>query len=447
MKLTVRLHTNFSHLCLLSLLAFAVLTVSVSMRGALAGDESGSAQSSNFSVENDKVISELHYSDESLHLVLLNLGRQSGVKILIDEDVPNKKISDSFDGLRVSQVLQSLSKTHQLAVEQVTPSTLLVKRADVGSEISQATHAGTVATDKNITSNMTAPAAFTQPSSIQPSSTPPVPIQFGSKPPGSTPSGSSTPTQSSTPAPTPTEMTSIASFKPDKPLVLTGGVQLSERRPAVPKEFRLGSIISTEKIKSLQKLEPDNIWSRIPNWAGGQWKHQSMTAYYRYNYKQGTKDFAINSFVSKGMSDLGYLADRKGNMWEWDRAHYWAMGEGSTYLVLDYHQALETRYKDETQFTIVFHGIRVVIDKATHKCINVAQTEAVQTYTCPEPDVMKIASSIKTFDEDGQPQSLQKGIGFSYRIKGAGFTKNSNIRNYFAQYLTSHGLAELIPGM
>ena len=114
-------------------------------------------------------------------------------------------------------------------------------------------------------------------------------------------------------------------------------------------------------------------------------------------------------------------------------------------MVLDYHQALETRYKDETQFTEVFHSIRVVIDKATHRCLKVCQTEAVQTYTCPEPDIMKVACSIKTFDEDGQPTALQKGISFSYRIKGAGFVKNPNIRNYFAQYLTSHGLADLVP--
>ena len=390
---------------------FLALTIISGSGAARAISEDATNNGAPAALNNSKVIKEFH-CQSTLQQSMLDLGRQAGFTAMVDDELKGLKIEADYVDLSVADILKLIAAKYKLAFEAITPGTILVSKIEtLDPRKSEA--------DSAAVSASTLSAGAVQSTAI-------VPIEAGTEPEKYVPE--------------------LKESK--KAVLLQGGIEHHESLSTVPMELRAGAQISATKMKAMEALVPDNMWTRLPNWAAGSWKCYSQTAYYRYSYKYRSKDFDVDTFMNKGAETMGHQKDRKGDLWEWQRAHYWTVTEGEHHFHLSFHREAEASYKDEKQFTIHFIGTRLIVDKVTRKIVRTCQMESIQTYTCPDKGIIRCKSSIKVFDENGLPESLQKSISYRYKIKEYepwNYDRGEDIRKLFKQYLTMHGLSDLIP--
>lgn len=380
-------------------------------------------------LSSDPVIEELNCESSTLKEVLLGLSRKTGTSLIFDESLPQSRVSEKYTGKRASEIMLSLAQKYHFDLDPITQGTFLVQPIAVPPETEEKSELAKSDRQRDESGAMLN-------DSLQALAT------------AATSAGGSAVTVSTAgalPLGIP-QQTEVAI--PPKRVLLEGGIKLSDQLPPIDQSLRAGATITESTIKKLEAIEPDNEWSRIPNWAGGGWKKRAQSNYYHYNYQFKSKDFSVDSFNYRASEGLGYQTDRQGNLWEWDRAHCWTKAETDEAYVLDYHRSLKTTYKDETEFVEHFVSTRVLVDKVNMKVVKSYQTESIQHYTMPEPGVMKVRGSMKTFDDAGQPVSLTKGIAYSkkYRDYRPVFKcRGENVLKLFAQYLRRNGLEHLIP--
>jgi hypothetical protein len=228
-------------------------------------------------------------------------------------------------------------------------------------------------------------------------------------------------------------------------MVLHGRIEHSDSLPPVDASLRPGVAIDTTKLKA---LTPNNLWYRIPAWAAGTWHFEKQTNYFHYTYQTNDKLYLQDTFMARSDETRGWQKDFQGQIWEYCYNNYITETERNdawSYHLVKYFEPLDV---SEQSMTLKFVSTGILVDK-TYQIIRCSsQTEAIQVYTPCAPGLIKVQLSIKSFDEEGKPIRMAKGLCYQMRV--APFSpwnvyRGKNMRALFAEYLQTHGMTNLIP--
>ncbi|MBY0356729.1 MAG: hypothetical protein K2W82_01905 [Candidatus Obscuribacterales bacterium] len=227
--------------------------------------------------------------------------------------------------------------------------------------------------------------------------------------------------------------------------MLQGHVEHQDSLPPLETSLQAGSRFDTTKLKA---LSPDNLWYQIPSWMAGTWKTTTDTNYYRYSYKTGGKNFAVDTFNCLSQSTIGWQKDRNGQIWEHANSPYLTFAELDHKFDIDLIKQKEIVDTQAKQITIYYRGARLVVSKHNKLITDSYQLESIQTYTPFGNNLLKVDASVKIFDSYGRPERLAKALSFEQRIKPFepwNVYKGRNMVALFREYLITHNLADLLP--
>jgi len=191
-------------------------------------------------------------------------------------------------------------------------------------------------------------------------------------------------------------------------------------------------------------------WYRIPNWYAGIWHREFDTRTFEKDYLTGKSSKRKWLIKDRCNARHGHQMDSTGQIWECADAMGQGIAEGEDEMF--YQNVVSYQPVEVTQNKVVFKVLLdlVVVGKQTQVILNAKQTENIQEYTVGEnPNVLMVEASMKTFDADGRPVSLEVSHTELSRI-GAFEPKEKDpggrdLHTLFKSYLQANGLTRLMP--
>lgn len=227
-------------------------------------------------------------------------------------------------------------------------------------------------------------------------------------------------------------------------LLLKGGLTHSQQVEPIESSLRAGATFNTATLKSIQQTD---LWYRLPPWMSGQWKQSHNTTFFRKDLRTGVENFdtRISAFsIGRGG---GKQIDRKGQIWDLASGGS-NIGKADDFVNYQFVKSVEPELSTDKEVVIRFLGTMIYVDRRTNKIIQSDQVESINTYTKAGSDVLKIVSSNKTFDKDGEAIRLYKNL--SYMTKTAPFQlintwKGRDMKASFCKFLDAVDMANLKP--
>lgn len=230
-----------------------------------------------------------------------------------------------------------------------------------------------------------------------------------------------------------------------KPLLLTGGVEHSERLEPVAQALLPGSVFSNQ---SIPRVDPNNDWYWIPGWYAGQ-KHSDYERILQdVDFRSGQQITPNNLVTNRQDLFIGFQPDKNGQIWEYKRAPYTATVEADTNF-----QTMFVRVRDPVQVTadrVVIRLVQtsVVVDKSTRRILRTEQQEQFNTYVPVEQGVVNVRTSIKSFGADGAPLVQEESA--KVVVDRGPFTpvdtyQGRDMRVLFRDFMLSRGYGSLLP--
>lgn len=102
----------------------------------------------------------------------------------------------------------------------------------------------------------------------------------------------------------------------------------------------------------------------------------------------------------------------------------------------------------QDQFQVKYEEISISLDKRSNKILEVTQQEQINTITSPEPGLLRIDVSVKSFDQDGQPVRKEQSVAFAKITKPferIDQCKGEDLRPLFKDFLISQHLEDILP--
>lgn len=230
------------------------------------------------------------------------------------------------------------------------------------------------------------------------------------------------------------------------PRMLQGSLEHAETLPAEDSRFAAGTMFDAS---ALPEYKAGNNWFWVPSWFAGNYKTESLTRTYRYDYRTGATDLQRTTSVLRRTEKWGWQQDRSGGIWQYDSAPYRQEVDRDT---LQEFQLCKERVPvkiTNNSVTLRFRITSIFINRKTEKVEWTIQSEFLQTYVPVGPNRLKVDISAKSFDVNGKPTTIDKNVQYLDRI--AGFEpldvyNGKDMRIMFRDFLIAHNRADLIPG-
>lgn len=392
--------------------------------------------------------------DSPLGTVLTTILRAAGKRPIIDPALDGTLLSQTIQGASIHQIIGNLERNEHLQFETVGSDTVYVSAsiepdppvtaaaAIAESHPTQRTNDQPVPPAKPLSLDEAlgiANGAQVAMGPIAPSPMIPATVTYTQSAPsqGSSETAPAAIPQQPTPQPT--------SQRGNTPFALQGGLEHTERVTPVNPTLRAGSTVDFGK---LHALTPGNVWSRIPNWAGGTWSTSSNTAYYHYNYEHNLKSLHVDTFMDKSAETFGWQKDKNGDIWHFVGTDFYTVSEGARDYSVDFHKVHEILEQSEDRFVVHHLATRALVAKTTKRVTRVYQAESINVYTRGKNGTLRCKNSIKSFDAQGYAASLQKGVSYEKQLRGFqswDVYQKRDMYKLFAEYLNTHGMPDLIP--
>jgi tetratricopeptide (TPR) repeat protein len=225
---------------------------------------------------------------------------------------------------------------------------------------------------------------------------------------------------------------------------LKGGVEHSEVLSPLPAYLKVGAIFD----QALLAPHPDlHRWYRIPNWLAAEWGRDQETIVSAYYYDSHQRVTEPQTIAAKETTQFGLQVDRLGGIWHCRIAAGGLADCGSYYSVaLVASQEPEEVSENMVVIRDVFTELHV--NKETNVIILALQAESLTQFRPVRDGLLKTVMSVKFFEEDGGPKSVQRNL--SYDTRRAPFAplnsyKGYDLRSAFKQFLLSNGKENLLP--
>ncbi len=227
--------------------------------------------------------------------------------------------------------------------------------------------------------------------------------------------------------------------------MLQGSAEHSESLPAEDSRFSAGA---TFDAKALPGIKSANNWFWIPSWFAGEYKTDSITRFYRYDYRSGQTDLKRNTSVLRRTEIWGWQQDRQGGIWQYDSAPYTEEVDRDTLREIQICKERAPVKITNDSVVLRFRITSIFINRKTEKIEWTIQSEFLQTYTQVSPTRLKVEVSAKSFDENGKPKALDKNTQYLDRISGFQPVVGMNgrdVKAMFRDFLLARNRADLIP--
>lgn len=235
------------------------------------------------------------------------------------------------------------------------------------------------------------------------------------------------------------------SVAPAKPRMLEGSAEHAETLPAEDSRFAAGSVFDAS---SLPEFKSGNNWFWLPTWFAGNYKTDTLTRVYRYDYRTGKTDVARNTAVFRRTEKWGWQQDRLGGVWQFDNTPYQKeVDRGPSKEIQLCKERVPVRITNDSA-TLRFRITAIIINRETEKIEWTIQSEFLQTYTLVNPNRIRVDVSAKSFDVNGKPMTLDKSVQYLDRITGFEPENNldgKDLRVLFREFLLARNRADLIP--
>jgi len=236
-----------------------------------------------------------------------------------------------------------------------------------------------------------------------------------------------------------------ANTAPAKPMMLEGSLEHSESLPAEDSRFAAGTTFDSS---SLPEFQSGNNWFWLPRWFAGNYKTETLTRIYRYDFRTGKTDLTRNTSIFRRTEKWGWQQDRLGGIWQYDNTPYKKeVDRGNSKEIQLCKERVPVRITNDSA-TLRFRITAIIINRKTDKIEWTIQSEFLQTYTPVGQDRIKVEVSAKSFDVNGKPLTLDKSVQYLDRITGFEPEVSLDGRDLsvlFRQFLLSSNRANLIP--
>ncbi|MBX9771876.1 MAG: hypothetical protein K2X29_10920 [Candidatus Obscuribacterales bacterium] len=227
---------------------------------------------------------------------------------------------------------------------------------------------------------------------------------------------------------------------------LQGGVEHREELPPVNSQLKVG----TEFNRSfLPRLVPQLRWYKVPAWSVGTWRVETLTNYYRRDFKTGVVDTTQTVVPFKSdKQTFGMQKDSQGGIWHYDAAPYVVDVDIAYGTQVQQIEEEEMVKLSNSEITDRLRSTTLVVSK-TNLILDLYQAESIQSYSPYGKDLIRCLASVKRFDDKGQAKELVQNVCAMRRIQG--FTpinmfNGIDLKASFKAYLLSHKLNHLVPG-
>ncbi|MFN8549915.1 MAG: hypothetical protein U0103_00405 [Candidatus Obscuribacterales bacterium] len=225
---------------------------------------------------------------------------------------------------------------------------------------------------------------------------------------------------------------------------LQGGVQHSDELRPLPSNLQSGAIFDE---KSIPKTADDVGWYQIPDWLAGKWLREEETILSTYFFESKVQQNEPRTIAEREIAEFGFQRDKQGKIWHYRLASKGVSDCGS-YLAVAFVQSQEPLHVAEDLVVIRDVFVEVQVNKETNVIMHSSQAESITKYRPLHDGLIKTSMSVKVFNEDGTPYTVQRNIAADKRIEAFKSTdtfKEHNLRKSFADFLHVTGRDDLIP--
>jgi hypothetical protein len=222
----------------------------------------------------------------------------------------------------------------------------------------------------------------------------------------------------------------------------------SDTAKSVPHYLRAG-VVFNEKAYNLDgNGSGGNDWYKIPAWLAGTFKSTEVTVTSFIDLKSGRKIGLQAPKRNESMAAWGVQKDKQGDIWQYvdlPNQNSAKTDEGIRYSVMVEQEPVES---SDSYFTVRRWQRSTIVNASTQRVERTYQTESLVTFTPLGANQFRREESVKQFDENGEPVSLQ--LDWSIWRRTAEFhnifvLQHKNMVALFREYLSNHHLSQLIP--
>jgi len=229
--------------------------------------------------------------------------------------------------------------------------------------------------------------------------------------------------------------------------LLQGGVKHSEELPELGESLKPGKIFD-DSILLTPETPINNEWFRIPSWYAGVRHSEDITIVYRYMYKTGITTTPNQKQLERQDSLSGFQVDRDGGIWDFKHLPAIQHVESDLVNAVLYVKAITPLKENADQLVIKYEEVSITLDKRKNKILMVTQQEQINSITSPQPNLLRLDISCKSFGWDGKPERLEQSVSFARITKPfvhIDTYEGQDLRPLFREFLISHQLDNLVP--
>jgi hypothetical protein len=226
---------------------------------------------------------------------------------------------------------------------------------------------------------------------------------------------------------------------------LQGAVELNDTLPGLPDQYKVGSPLPSNE---LQGLTPDNVWFSIPNWFAGKWHGENKTVDYIESYQTGLKS-SPHKVVNQPLDTThGHQRDKTGQIWEFVEVPRWKKVGGTPaigYLRILREDVLQS---DPSQIILKDLHNQILVDDEKQTILGSIQVQQIGTYLPIEDGLVKVDAALKSFDDNGNPNMLQRQSMLMKRtspFENIDSLDGLDLKKLFVEFLKKTGRQDLLP--
>lgn len=234
---------------------------------------------------------------------------------------------------------------------------------------------------------------------------------------------------------------------PKKTLVLTGGVEHSEKLPSFDERYRPGNQYTP--LEGTIAERSVGVWYRIPKWMAAHiWCSEKRTEYYWEDLRTGKIKDAPFTFLARAQQSQGWQTDAKGDIWQYSAVPFITRTDGVDEFTIHLVSSMEPVETTSDRFVKRSRAVQIDVGMNDNVIRKVEQDEQIHIFAPIKDGVLRCDDSSKVFDMDGNPIRIEKAFEVQVRSQPyvpVNFNRGMDMRASFYHYLTEQGLTDLIP--
>lgn len=172
-----------------------------------------------------------------------------------------------------------------------------------------------------------------------------------------------------------------------------------------------------QNLLATSSRRPTRVQIKVPFWLAGQWQRTETNELTRKELPSGKELKAVGKQVARVTDVFGTYKDRRGNVFM--IVPLGAGGAVDRGFAVDYHRVkkYEMILDGKNSAVIKVQASHQVVSKKDKRVVEAYQDEELNRYTLIRDGLVKNDSSVKVFDQLGQPKLITRAVSTERRVK------------------------------